>query len=148
LQLIKELALYEREPDIVEATEPMLEAGIFGADAVASVELAEHDGPDGPEVAGMAFWYRTFSTWTGRPGIYLEDLVVRERYRKHGYGKSLLRRLAKIAVERGYGRFEWSVLDWNTPSIDFYDAMGAAPTGGWIRYRLEGAGLRRLSERA
>lgn len=145
LELIKELAVYEREPDIVNATEPMLAEALFGPDPVARVELAVHEAPDGPETAGMALWYRTFSTWTGRPGIYLEDLFVRERYRKLGYGKALLRRLAGIAVERDYQRVEWSVLNWNQPSIDFYLAMGARPMDEWMRYRLEDRALRALS---
>ena len=147
LELIKELARYEREPEAVQVTEPALREAIFGPDAVARVELAIHEGPGDPETAGMALWYRSYSTWTG-PGLYLEDLVVREQYRKLGYGKALLRRLAQIAVERGYARFEWSVLDWNQPSIDFYVAMGAHAMGDWTRYRLEGAALRALSGRA
>lgn len=147
LDLIKELARYEREPDAVRVTEADLQEAIFGPDPVAGVELAIHEGSGDTETAGMALWYRSYSTWTG-PGLYLEDLVVRERYRKHGYGKALLRRLAQIAVERGYARFEWSVLDWNQPSIDFYLAMGARALDDWTRYRLEGAALRALSGRS
>ncbi|MBO0708058.1 MAG: GNAT family N-acetyltransferase [Candidatus Dormibacteraeota bacterium] len=143
LELVKELARYEREPEAVRVTEPALLEAIFGPEPVASVELAVHEGSEGPETAGMALWYRSYSTWTG-PGIYLEDLFVREQYRKLGYGKALLRRLAQIAVERGYARFEWSVLDWNQPSIDFYLAMGARAMDDWTRYRLEGAALRAL----
>lgn len=144
LQLIKELAVYEREPDAVRTTERLLHEAIFGSDPVAGVELAIHDGAAGPETAGMALWYRSYSTWTG-PGLYLEDLFVREEYRKLGFGKALLRRLAEIAVERGFARFEWSVLDWNQPSIDFYLAMGAKPMDEWTRYRLDGRALRELS---
>ncbi len=147
LELVKELAVYEREPDAVRTTEPMLQDAIFGPQPVAGVELAIHEGAAGPETAGMALWYRSYSTWTG-PGLYLEDLFVRERHRKHGYGKALLRRLAEIAVERGYARFEWSVLNWNQPSIDFYLAMGARPMDEWTRYRLEGSALEALSERS
>lgn len=146
LELIRELAVYEREPDAVQTTEATLREALFGPQPVAGAELAIHDGPDGPEVAGLALWYRSYSTWTG-PGLYLEDLYVREERRGHGYGKALLRRLAEIAVERGYARYEWSVLDWNQPSIDFYRAMGAQPLDQWTRYRLEGAALRALSER-
>ena len=146
LDLIKELARYEREPEAVRVTEPDLQEAIFGPRAVASVELAIHEGSGAPVTAGMALWYRSYSTWTG-PGIYLEDLVVREEYRKLGYGKALLRRLAQIAVERDYARFEWSVLDWNQPSIDFYVAMGARPLDEWTRYRLEGAALRAMGGR-
>lgn len=146
LQLIKDLAAYEREPDAVHVTEPALQEAMFGPEPVASVELAIHEGSDGPETAGMALWYRSYSTWTG-PGMYLEDLFVREQYRKLGYGKALLRRLAAIAVERGFARFEWSVLDWNQPSIDFYLAMGARAMDEWTRYRLEGPGLQALSGR-
>lgn len=147
LDLIKELAVYEREPDAVRVTEPALREAIFGPEPVARVELAVHEGSGGAETAGMALWYRSYSTWTG-PGIYLEDLFVREQYRKLGYGKALLRRLAQIAVERGYARFEWSVLDWNQPSIDFYVAMGARPMDEWTRYRLEGGALQALGARA
>ncbi len=147
LELIKELARYEREPEAVQVTEPALREAIFGSEPVAGVELAIHDESDHPETAGMALWYRSYSTWTG-PGLYLEDLIVRERYRKLGYGKALLRRLAQIAVERGYARFEWSVLDWNQPSIDFYVAMGARAMDDWTRYRLEGDALLELSGRA
>ncbi len=146
LQLIKELAVYEREADAVRTTEPLLHDAIFGPQPVAGVELAIHEGTAGPETAGMALWYRSYSTWTG-PGLYLEDLFVLEQYRKHGYGKALLRRLAEIAVERGFARFEWSVLDWNQPSIDFYLAMGAKPMDEWTRYRLDGAALQALSAR-
>ena len=147
LELIKGLAVYEREPDAVHVTEPMLHEALFGPEPMAGVELAIHEGADGSETAGMALWYRSYSTWTG-PGLYLEDLFVREEYRNHGYGKALLRRLAEIAVQRGFARFEWSVLDWNQPSIDFYLAMGAKAMDEWTRYRLEGQALRALSERA
>lgn len=147
LELIKELAVYERAPDAVKTTEESLTDALFGPDAAASVELAIHQGPEGPVTAGIALWYQSYSTWTGR-GLYLEDLFVREEYRKLGYGKALLRRLAGIAVERGYARYEWSVLDWNQPSIDFYLAMGAQPMDEWTRYRLEGPALRALSEGA
>ncbi|MBO0703446.1 MAG: GNAT family N-acetyltransferase [Candidatus Dormibacteraeota bacterium] len=147
LELIHELAVYEREPDAVQTTEATLREAVFGPEAQASVELAIHEADGAPEVAGMAVWYRSYSTWTG-PGLYLEDLFVRERYRKLGYGKALLKRLAGIAVERGWARFEWAVLEWNQPSIDFYVAMGARPMEDWIRYRLEGPALRALSGRA
>lgn len=147
LELIKELAVYERAPDAVQTTEATLEEALFGPDRAASVELAIHEGAGEPVTAGIALWYRSYSTWTG-PGLYLEDLFVREQYRKLGYGKALLRRLAEIAVERGYARYEWAVLNWNQPSIDFYLAMGAVPLEDWTRYRLEGPALQALSERA
>jgi GNAT superfamily N-acetyltransferase len=140
LRLIRDLATYEREPDAVVTTEADLERWVFGDDAVASVLVAEHDG----EVVGMALWFRSYSTWTGQPGIYLEDLFVEPEHRGSGLGKALLVELARIAVERGYARVEWAVLDWNQPSIDFYDALGARPQDDWTTYRLTGEALTAL----
>jgi GNAT superfamily N-acetyltransferase len=97
------------------------------------------------EVVGFALWYLTFSTWTGRPGIHLEDLFVRPTYRRAGYGRALLAGLAALCAERGYSRLEWSVLDWNTSAQAFYRTLGAAPTAGWDRWRLDGDGLTRLA---
>jgi GNAT superfamily N-acetyltransferase len=132
LSLVRELAVYEREPDAVIATEADLHASLFGDDAVASCLIAELDG----EVVGFALWFRNFSTWQGRPGIYLEDLFVRPSARGSGLGKALLLRLVEIARERGYRRVEWSVLDWNEPAIGFYRSLGATPNDEWTTWRL------------
>lgn len=113
---------------------------MFGEDPVASVLVAEMHGA----VVGMALWFRTYSTWTGVPGIYLEDLFVEPAARGSGLGKALLTALARIAVDRGYQRVEWAVLDWNTPSIEFYEALGARPMQEWSTYRLTGDALSSL----
>ncbi|GAB4011677.1 GNAT family N-acetyltransferase [Nocardioides ultimimeridianus] len=140
LGLIRALATYEREPDAVVTTEADLHRWVFGEDAVASVLVAEDEG----RVVGIALWFRSYSTWTGQPGIYLEDLFVEPEHRGSGLGKQLLAALARIAVERGYPRVEWAVLDWNQPSIDFYDALGARPQDDWKTYRLAGDALAAL----
>lgn len=143
LRLIRDLATYEREPDAVEATEDDLQRWLFGADPVASVLVAE-DAPGG-RVVGMALWFRTYSTWTGQPGIYLEDLYVEPGQRGSGHGRALLVALARIAVERGYRRVDWAVLDWNAPSIAFYESLGATPLTEWETYRLTGSALAELA---
>lgn len=140
LRLIRDLATYEREPDAVETTEDHLHTWLFGVDPVASVLVAEAGG----EVVGIALWFRTYSTWTGVPGIYLEDLYVDPAQRGSGLGKALLAALARIAVDRGYRRLDWAVLDWNTPSIEFYEALGARPMQDWTTYRLTGEALAEL----
>lgn len=140
-QLVQELADYEKEPDAVHATEADLHAALFGADPVASCHVAELDG----EVVGFALWYRTFSTWTGRPGLWLEDLFVRPAARGTGLGKALLQQLAAVCVERGWTRFEWWVLDWNAPAIGFYRSLGAVPQDEWTTFRVDGEALRRLA---
>jgi GNAT superfamily N-acetyltransferase len=132
LALVRELATYEREPDAVVATEADLLESLFGDDAVAFCHVAEIDGV----VVGFALWFRNFSTWLGKPGIYLEDLFVRPDVRGHGLGKRLLMTLVDIARERGYGRVEWSVLDWNSPAIGFYRSLGATPNDDWTTWRL------------
>jgi GNAT superfamily N-acetyltransferase len=142
LGLVHDLAEYERAPDQAQATEAQLQRALFGPDATAFAHIAEEG--DG-EAAGFALWFLNFSTWTGRPGIYLEDLFVRPERRGRGYGRALLRELARICVERDYGRFEWSVLDWNAPSIGFYRALGAVPMDEWTVFRLSGDALRRLA---
>jgi GNAT superfamily N-acetyltransferase len=129
LALVRELAEYEREPDAVVFDPAEFEQHVFGPDAVASVLLAEVDG----EVAGMALYFRTFSTWLGRPGLWLEDLFVRPAYRRQGIGAELLVALR----ERTEGRVEWSVLDWNTPAHEFYRSLGAAPQDEWTTWRWE-----------
>jgi GNAT superfamily N-acetyltransferase len=141
LELIRQLATYEREPDAVDATEATLDAALFGPNPMVFAHVAEHDGV----VVGCAIWFVNFSTWTGRHGIYLEDLVVNEAYRGYGYGKQLLTELARVAVSRGYARFEWSVLDWNEPAIGFYRAIGAVPMEDWSVYRLSGPALEILA---
>jgi GNAT superfamily N-acetyltransferase len=132
LSLIHELARYERAADEVHATEPDLIAALFGDSPVASCHVAELEGV----VVGFALWFCNFSTWLGKPGIYLEDLFVSPEARGHGFGKALLMALVEIGRERGYGRVEWSVLDWNSDAIGFYRALGAAPNEEWTTWRL------------
>lgn len=143
LRLVRELAIYERDPDAVVNTPELVERWLFGDDAVASALVAEVDA----RVVGVAVWYRSYSTWTGVPGIYLEDLFVEPEHRGHGFGKAFLVALARIALDRGYQRFEWVVLDWNTPAVEFYEALGARPMKQWSTYRLEGEGLAALGGR-
>lgn len=137
LRLVRALADYEREPDAVANTPELVERWLFGDDAVASALVAEVEG----RVVGVAVWYRSYSTWTGVPGIYLEDLFVEPGARGHGFGRAFLVALARIAVDRGYQRFEWVVLDWNTPAVGFYEALGARPMKEWTTYRVEGERL-------
>ena len=144
IELIQALAEYEREPDAVRLDREVLRGHLFGPRPYAEVVLAE---TDARESAGFALFFHNFSTWEGRPGIYLEDLFVRPEYRGHGYGKALLSELARLAVERGCARLEWSVLDWNEPSIQFYKALGAVPMDEWTTYRVTGAALRSLADR-
>lgn len=144
LRFVRELADYEREPDAVEATEPMLAESLFGEAPAAEAVIAEHAG----ETVGFALFFHNFSTWTGRRGLYLEDLYVTPAARGLGAGRALLVHLAGIAVARGCARFEWSVLDWNTPAIDFYRAMGAVAMDEWTVQRVSGDALVRLAERA
>ncbi|HVJ03666.1 MAG TPA: GNAT family N-acetyltransferase [Sphingomonas sp.] len=142
LQLVRELAEYEREPDAVVATEAMLHEALFERRFAESV-IAEIEG----RPVGFALFFHNFSTWTGRPGIYLEDLYVTPDARGGGAGKALLRHVAGLALDRGCGRFEWAVLDWNQPAIDFYRAMGARPMDEWIIQRVTGDALVRLAGR-
>lgn len=141
LQLIKELAEYEKEPDAVEATEEILEQSIFDKQQ-ANVVLLEEEG----QTIGFALYFFNFSTWRGKAGLYLEDLFVRPEFRGRGYGKLLLSYLANQAQRKDCPRFEWIVLDWNTPSINFYKAMGAKPLDTWTVFRLENKALKDLSE--
>ena len=143
LALVHELAEYERDAASVTATEAMIDEALFGARPAAEAVIAQRDG----EPVGFALFFQNFSTWTGRPSLYLEDLYVRPEARGHGVGKALLRHLAGIAIERGYPRFEWSVLDWNQPAIDFYRAMGAVAMDQWTVQRVSGDALARLAER-
>lgn len=143
--LIKELATYEREPDAALATETDLHAALFGEHPAVFALIADHTNGATAEIAGFALWFLNFSTWVGKHGIYLEDLYVRPQFRAFGHGKALLTELGRIANERGYGRLEWSVLDWNTPAHGFYRSLGAAPMDEWTVWRLHGAELTRLA---
>ena len=145
IELIHALADYEREPGAVKLDREALRGHLFGPRPFAEVILAET--ADGQN-AGFALFFHNFSTWEGRPGLYLEDLFVRPALRGEGYGKALLSELARLAVERGCGRLEWSVLDWNTPSIAFYRALGAIPMEEWTTHRLTGESLRALAAAA
>lgn len=137
LACIQALADYEHEPDAVENTVGMLTETLFGADPHAFVHVVERDG----HIVGIALWFLTYSTWTGRHGIWLEDLFVYGPERGRGYGKALIATLASICVERGYSRLEWTVLDWNAPSIAFYRSLGAVPMDEWTTQRISGDGL-------
>lgn len=145
LAMIHELAEYEKAPHEVVATPGLLREALFAPDPAVYALIAEDE--DGL-VVGFALWFRNFSTWLGRHGVYLEDLYVRPSHRGHGYGKALLQALARVAVERGYGRFEWWVLDWNTPAIEFYRSIGAEPMDEWTVQRVSGEALRRLAGEA
>lgn len=140
LAMIRELAAYERLADEVEATPELLAETLFGERAIAETLIAEWAG----EPAGFALFYPSFSTFVGRPGLYLEDLYVREPCRGRGIGKALLLHLAGIARGRNYGRMEWSVLDWNKPAIEFYRSLGAKPMDGWTVFRLDEKALARI----
>lgn len=140
LSIIRALAEYEHMADQVVATEELLHEWLFEKEK-AQVLLAL----EGETVVGSALFFHNFSTFLGRAGIYLEDLFVMPEYRGRGYGKALLKELARITVERGCGRLEWSCLDWNQPSIDFYTSMGAVPMEGWTVYRLTGETLERAA---
>ncbi len=142
LELIRDLATYERAPDEVTATEEQLVDVLFGKRPAAEVLLAfERELP-----VGFAVFFHNFSTWLGRPGLYLEDLFVKPEKRGKGYGRALLVDLAKIARDRGCGRMEWAVLNWNEPAIKFYHALGAEPLDEWTVFRLTHDGIARLAE--
>jgi len=141
LSFIRKLAEYEKLSHQVVATEELLREELFGARRVAEVVIAYLD----DEPVGFALYFHNFSTFVGRAGIYLEDLFVEPAHRGKGVGKALLIHIAKLAVERKCGRFEWAVLDWNTPSIDFYRSLGAAPLDDWTLFRLTGDALNRVA---
>ena len=141
LALIRELAAYEREPDAVVATEEDLLRDGFGPSPRFHVLIGEHAG----EPVAFAFYFFTYSTWRGRPCLYLEDLFVRPSARRRGMGLLLLRELAAIAVRERCDRFVWQVLDWNTPAIAFYETLGARPLREWITMRVEGEAIARLA---
>lgn len=143
LDFIKGLADYEKLAHEVVATEESLHATLFGERPYAEVVIGEHEG----EPVGFALFFHHYSTFLGRPGIYLEDLFVRPAWRGRGFGKALLTFLAKLAMERGCGRLEWAVLDWNEPAIRFYESLGAKPMDEWTVYRITGEALERLAAR-
>jgi GNAT superfamily N-acetyltransferase len=136
--LIRDLASYERALELAQATTSQLRTSFFGDAPQVFCELVEDD--EGA-VVGFAVWFLNYSTWTGTHGIYLEDLFVQPSARGRGYGKALLVRLAQECVRQGYARLQWSVLDWNTPSIDFYESLGAQAQDEWTVYRLSGPAL-------
>jgi len=143
LALIHALAEYEKaRPDEVPVSQAVLRESLFGARPAAEALLADVDG----ETVGLALFFHNFSTWQGRRGLYLEDLFVRPAMRGRGVGKALLRELARIAVARGCARMEWAVLDWNTPSIEFYKNLGAVPMDEWTIFRLTAPAIARLAE--
>ncbi len=144
LRFVRELAEYERDLASVKATPELLDAALFGADASAECVMAERDG----EAVGFALFFRNFSTWTGKAGLYLEDLYVTPEARGTGAGKALLAHLAALTLARGWARFEWSVLDWNAPAIGFYKSLGATQQDEWTVHRLSGEALATLASNA
>jgi GNAT superfamily N-acetyltransferase len=144
--MIRELAAYERAVEQARATDEQLHEALFGAHPAASALIAEDD--DTGDTVGYALWFPRFSTWTGTRGMHLEDLYVRPRARGAGHGKALLAALAAICEQRGHERFEWWVLDWNDPAIEFYKSLGAELLQEWTVCRLSGAPLRELAARA
>jgi len=144
LQFIRDLADYEKLTDECVATEAMIDAALFGKQPRLFCDFAEWNG----EVVGFAVWYFTFSTFSGKSGLYLEDLFVRPSHRGKGIGKALMIHLAKKCAANGWGHFQWAVLDWNTPSIEFYKSLGAEMLDEWTGVRVSGDALTRLAERA
>ena len=142
LGLIHELAIFEKAADQVEANEEDIRATLFASNPMVFCEVVEED----EEVKAMAIWFLNYSTWQGKHGIYLEDLYVREDSRGKGYGKALLAHLADKCVKNNYGRFQWWVLDWNKPSIDFYQSLGAIPMDEWTVFRLSGDALKKFAD--
>jgi GNAT superfamily N-acetyltransferase len=144
VQFVRDLAEYERDPKAAVATEEDFLRDGFGADPKFHVVFAEWDG----KPAGFALYFYNFSTWQGRPGLYLEDLFVKPAFRGKGIGKALLLHLAKVAVENNCGRYQWQVLDWNEPAIGFYRSLGAEVMKEWLTMRVDGENLRKLAEMA
>ncbi len=144
LEFIRDLAEYERAPECAVATEPDLLRDGFGLEPKFRCVIATWDGVP----AGFALYFYNYSTWQGRPGLYLEDLFVRPEFRGKGIGKALLLHLAQIAVRENCGRFQWQVLDWNTPAIEFYESLGAKTLKEWLTMRLDGKALERLGAEA
>lgn len=141
-RFIVELAIYEREPDAVELDEQTLRAQMSEGRPPFECLVAEDEGGT---ALGFALFFQSYSTWKGRPGLYLEDLFVPEAHRGRGVGKALLVELAAVALSRDYGRMEWAVLDWNTPAIEVYEHLGARPQSDWTTYRLTGDAIRQLA---
>ncbi|KRO31807.1 MAG: GCN5 family acetyltransferase [Actinobacteria bacterium BACL2 MAG-121001-bin67] len=140
LQLIQDLATYEKAPDQVEASRDDLLNTIFAKEPKVFCDLVEVDG----QIAGMAIWFLNYSTWQAKHGIYLEDLYIKPEFRAKGYGKALLKHLAQICDKQGYGRLQWWVLDWNSPAIEFYRSFGAEAMDEWTVYRTSGQALKDL----
>ena len=140
LQLIQDLATYEKAPDQVEASRDDLLNTIFANEPRVFCDLVEVDG----QIAGMAIWFLNYSTWQAKHGIYLEDLYIKPEFRAKGYGKALLKHLAQICDKEGYGRLQWWVLDWNSPAIEFYRSLGAEAMDEWTVYRTSGQALKDL----
>jgi len=140
LQLIQDLATYEKAPDQVEASEDDLLNTIFAKEPRVFCDLVEVNG----QIAGMAIWFLNYSTWQAKHGIYLEDLYIKPEFRARGYGKALLKHLAQICDREGYGRLQWWVLDWNSPAIEFYRSFGAEAMDEWTVYRTSGQALKDL----
>ena len=141
LQLIKDLAEYEKAPLEAKATLEQINESLFSDDPHAFCHVVEVDGT----VVGISIWFLNYSTWLGKPGIYLEDLYIDPAYRGKGFGLALLKELAKICIERDYERLQWWVLDWNEPSIEFYKSLGAEAMDEWTVYRVSGAALKKLA---
>jgi GNAT superfamily N-acetyltransferase len=144
VNLVHELAVYEKLEHLAKASADDFRHHLFGPDAVADAAIAEVEG----EPVGFALWFVSFSTFRGRPGIYLEDVFVRPAHRGLGIGKGFLAMLARLAVDRGYARLEWSVLNWNIPAIGFYRSLGAVPMDEWTVNRLDGESLHQLAAQA
>jgi GNAT superfamily N-acetyltransferase len=142
LQLIQDLATYEKAPDQVEASKDDLLNTIFTKEPRVFCDLVEVDG----QIAGMAIWFLNYSTWQAKHGIYLEDLYIKPEFRARGYGKALLKHLAQICDKEGYGRLQWWVLDWNSPAIEFYKSFGAEAMDEWTVYRTSGQALKNLGD--
>ena len=140
-RLIYELAVYEKAPEQMVATIDQINGSLFNNQPVAFCHVAEVDG----QIVGIALWFLNYSTWLGKPGVYLEDLFVQPEYRGHGIGKDFMKTLAQLCIERGYERFQWWVLDWNEPSIEFYKSFGAVPMDDWTVFRLSGGALMKFA---
>ena len=142
--MVRELAEYERAPDEAKATAEDFARALFSPEPKVFGHVIEHDDGNGRRLGGFALWFLNFSTWVGKHGLYLEDLYIRPEFRGLGYGKRLLQELAHECTTHGYGRFEWWVLDWNEPAIEFYRRMGAVAMDEWTVYRVTGPALTEL----